>query len=354
MALQPYPTLISSDPKDLMAAINQIARIRQQDIGQNNSSTTSMQNIGTTGCISCSATGTNTIALTQKANQQKVSGYINYQQFSFVAANNSTGNITVNVNAIGALNLYIADGSTQAGNGIISAGALYIISYNSALNNGAGGFQIISGALTGTSQHAFLTSGTSWTSPSNALASTVFKITVVGAGGGGGGGNTTGWSAAGGGGGAAAIYYTTLTANTAYTYAIGAGGAGGAGGGTNDGSLGGDSSITIGATTVTAHGGSIGKGSSNAANGINQSGTSATNGTINIQGTPGQGGFGDGTGSHSGGGNGGNSIMGAGGYGTTSGGGGNGGNYGGGGGGGGGNNGGGSGAQGCILIEWTL
>jgi hypothetical protein len=146
--MQPFPTLMDSDPTDLMNAINQIARIRLQDIANQTNVNKSTQNIATTGIIACTATGTNTIALQQNANQTVISGYQNYQQFSFVSVHNSTGAVTVNINGFGALNLYQTDGATQATSGTLTAGALYNISYNSALNSNAGGFQIVSGSVT--------------------------------------------------------------------------------------------------------------------------------------------------------------------------------------------------------------
>lgn len=145
--LQPYPTLTSSDPQSLMNAINQIARIHLQEIAAIQNANTASQNIASTGIIACTATGTNTIALQQNANQNVVTGYVNYQQFSFISAHTSTGSVTINVNGIGALNLYKADGINQAQSGTIVAGTAYTIAYNSALNSAAGGFQIMSGAL---------------------------------------------------------------------------------------------------------------------------------------------------------------------------------------------------------------
>lgn len=95
------------------------------------------------GITQCTAVGTNTIGLTQNANQAVVSTYANYQQFSFVAVNNSTGLVTVNINSISALPLYSAGGTTQAGSGSIVLGGFYVIAYNSALDSGLGGFVIV-------------------------------------------------------------------------------------------------------------------------------------------------------------------------------------------------------------------
>jgi hypothetical protein len=130
-----------------------------------------------------------------------------------------------------------------------------------------------------------LTSGTSYTTPSNCNA---IYVECVGGGGGGGGTNNNAGGAAGGGGGGGAYCakYFSVSPSTAYTYAIGSAGAGGVNGG---GSSGGNTTFTVGATTVTADGGSGGGGGSNdsSSGGL---GGSATNGDLNV---PGQsGGFG--------------------------------------------------------------
>jgi hypothetical protein len=153
-----------------------------------------------------------------------------------------------------------------------------------------------------------LTSGTSYTTPSNCNA---IYVECVGGGGGGGGTNNNSGGAAGGGGGGGAYCakYFSVSPSTAYTYAIGSAGAGGVSG---NGSSGGNTTFTVGATTVTAGGGSGGGGGS----GDSESGGlggSATNGDLNV---PGQsGGFGVyvGGSSWARGGLGGNSMFGSGG-----------------------------------------
>ena len=129
-----------------------------------------------------------------------------------------------------------------------------------------------SGALIRTPQ--VLTSGTSYTTPSNCTA--IF-VELWGGGGGGGGSNTAGQRMGGGGSGAYLAKYITVTASTAYTIAIGSGATG-----TNtSGSSGGSTTITVGATTYTAAGGS---GGANLAGGA---GGTATNGDVNISGMAG-------------------------------------------------------------------
>jgi len=131
---------------------------------------------------------------------------------------------------------------------------------------------------------SFLTSGTTYTTPTNVTPQTRFKFTLIGGGGGSGGINTTnGKSPGGGGGGGLILFITGLAANTGYTIAIGAGGTAGAATPTAGGN-GGDTTLLIGATTYTAGGGK-GGGSTVATNG--GLGGGATNGSINIVGQAG-------------------------------------------------------------------
>jgi hypothetical protein len=199
--------------------------------------------------------------------------------------------------------------------------------------------------------NSFITSGSTYTTPSNITSTTQFKFTLIGGGGGGGGMATAADSATGGGGGASCVLYITgLTASTAYTIAIGAGGGGGTSSPLTNGTAGGNTTLLIGATTYTAGGGG---GGSSVFTGVGGSGGTATNGTINITGAQGR--YGGATttaagdGGHSG------LLFGAGGAGLEAAGTGNNGTlYGGGGSGGRGATGiGGSGANGCILVEYT-
>lgn len=139
----------------------------------------------------------------------------------------------------------------------------------------------------------FLTSGTSYTTPAGCT-----KIFVEAVGGGssgvGYGGGGTGGGSGGGAGGYAARFFT-VTPSTAYSYTIGAGGTGGTA--QNNG---GNTTFTVGATTITASGGS------------GASGGTGTNGDININGVNGVPGTLSGT-TFAFGGQGGNSYLGFGG-----------------------------------------
>lgn len=105
----------------------------------------SLSDMGLLGALPCSATGTNAIALTllTAAFPPNVTAYSNYLLFSFVAAATSTGSITINVASLGALPLYKSDATTQTGAGDILIRSMYHVSYNSALNSGNGGFQLL-------------------------------------------------------------------------------------------------------------------------------------------------------------------------------------------------------------------
>lgn len=215
---------------------------------------------------------------------------------------------------------------------------------------------IATGLWNGTASagQSFLTSGTTYTTPSTVSTNTRFKFTCIGGGGGGSGFSATGASAAGGGGGAGGILYVTgLTPSTSYTVSIGGGGSGGSGAG-GAGGNGGSTTITIGATTYTARGGSgvTTTGSTNANGGA---GGTASNFTINITGHQGEGADNN---NPSTGGAGGDSPWGWGLGGASLGAGGNGNPATGFGGGGGGSHGaggptGGAGSAGMILIEWN-
>lgn len=169
----------------------------------------------------------------------------------------------------------------------------FSVDKNGKITGDGSGLTGIAGAIQPRAQ--FLTSGTSWTSPSGITTSTNFKITLIGGGGGGGGvkyGSSWTVSAGGGAGAVATFYVTGLNPSTAYTYAIGAAGTAGTTTPTNGGN-GGSTSITINGTTVTAGGGTGGtanaNGSSMAAGGAG--GTVSGTAMISITGQSGGSGF---------------------------------------------------------------
>lgn len=105
--------------------------------------------VASMGVVMCTATGTNTLVLTPVTNMPTVAAYTNYQLFGFVAPATSTGNVTINVSTVGAVNAYNANGTTQITTGDLISGAYYIFAYNSALNGAAGGFQSVGSSAAG-------------------------------------------------------------------------------------------------------------------------------------------------------------------------------------------------------------
>jgi hypothetical protein len=136
---------------------------------------------------------------------------------------------------------------------------------------------------------AFLTSGTTYTTPAVISPNTLFTFTLIGGGGGGGGiATATAFGCGGGGAGVGILYINGLTPNTTYTIAIGAGGQGGTyTPSATPGAAGGTTSLTIGATTYTAAGGA--GGPDTVSTYVGGAGGASTNCTINITGQNGAG-----------------------------------------------------------------
>jgi len=120
-----------------------------------------------------------------------------------------------------------------------------------------------------------LTSGTSYTTPSNCNS---IYVEAVGGGGGGGMGNGSNPYGVPGSAGAYVSKYFSVSSSTSYSYAIGAAGTGATSNGSN-GSSGGSTTFTVSGTTVTATGGN-GGGYTTQTTGQN-SGVTATNGDLN-------------------------------------------------------------------------
>jgi hypothetical protein len=100
--------------------------------------------VGMNRVIPCNASGTNVITLTPLDASPLLKQYADYEVFTFVAANTSTGSVTMNVTArdgsLATLKAYKTNGSAQAGSGDVVLGSLYLAIYNDALDSGAGGF----------------------------------------------------------------------------------------------------------------------------------------------------------------------------------------------------------------------
>lgn len=102
--------------------------------------------LGALAAIPCTASGTNTIALTPAANAPTVAAYGNYQPFSFIASATNTTAATAAVGSLAALSIYTdtSVGPTLTAGGEIRAGNLVVLTYDSTLNTGAGGFHLSS------------------------------------------------------------------------------------------------------------------------------------------------------------------------------------------------------------------
>ena len=91
----------------------------------------------------CNASGKNVITLTPLTASPLITGYVDYEIYSFVAAQTSDGSVTGTVvpesGSLATVKFYKTNGSAQAGAGDVVAGSLYLGIYNDALDSGNGG-----------------------------------------------------------------------------------------------------------------------------------------------------------------------------------------------------------------------
>ena len=102
---------------------------------------------GQQGNIPCTATGTNAITLAPGGNYYVPAAYTNAQIASFKAANNSSGNVTLQIGGLSFVKLFTAAG-VQAASGDIVQNTHYEIQYWSDLDTGSGGFIILNATVT--------------------------------------------------------------------------------------------------------------------------------------------------------------------------------------------------------------
>ena len=112
---------------------------------------------GTSRIVPVSITGTNALTLTLNPSGPlltmhagSTAHYHDYDVFSGVAANNSTGAVTASVvtanrptgdpATLPSMKVYITNGATQAGAGALTAGRHYTFTFVDALDTGTGGF----------------------------------------------------------------------------------------------------------------------------------------------------------------------------------------------------------------------
>lgn len=105
---------------------------------------------GEQGNIPCTAVGTNAITLTPNTNFFLPTAYVNKQMVTWRAVATSSGAVTIQIAALGLVKLFNANG-VQANSGDIAIGTEITCVFSSALDSGNGGFIIVNGTVTATS-----------------------------------------------------------------------------------------------------------------------------------------------------------------------------------------------------------
>jgi hypothetical protein len=109
------------------------------------------QDVWNAATMSCTASGTNVITLTPRANVNAPAAYVPNQRFAFDAAATSTGLVTLLVGSLATLKLF-QPGGAQAGAGNIVIGNYYEIAYDPTLDGGVGGFIMLNSTLPSVAQ----------------------------------------------------------------------------------------------------------------------------------------------------------------------------------------------------------
>jgi hypothetical protein len=110
--------------------------------------------------IPCSASGATAISLTPLVNCPVLTGYTEFCAARFRATANSGAGVTAQVNGLGFLNVYKADGVTQATSNDLVIGFEYVVRFSQALGGGGGGWFLEAPALgSGGGGAAFVGSG---------------------------------------------------------------------------------------------------------------------------------------------------------------------------------------------------
>lgn len=283
-------------------------------------------------------TGTNTLIGTSVP---PATAYVAGMTISFVAVNTNTGAVTIDVDGLGAKNVYIGSATPLSGGELVATRIVQleydgtrfqlqtqpladgVVTTNKIADGNVTAIKLAANSVTtakivdanvtlaklsatGTpSATTFLRGDNTWSGIARSAqvftsngtftipaSVTAVKVTVVGGGGGSGGAINSGASGGGGGGGTAIKWLTGLTPGNTITVTIGAAGTAGAATPTAGGA-GGNSSISSGTqtiTTVTANGGS-GSAAANAAAGAGASGGATTNGDAGVTGQRGVNGF---------------------------------------------------------------
>lgn len=104
--------------------------------------------VGKLGTLPCTIAGADALTLTLALNTPTISAYSNYLRFAGIATQDNTTAVTAAVGALGALNVYkdSINGPVALFGGEIQAGSSIILTYDSALNSGNGGFHLQTGS----------------------------------------------------------------------------------------------------------------------------------------------------------------------------------------------------------------
>lgn len=104
--------------------------------------------LGNNVVLPCTVSGADTLALALNTNTPTIAAYTNYMCFSGVAASDNTTTVTAAIGSLPALNVYkdSLNGPAALAGGEIQAGAAIWLTYDSALNSGAGGFHLQTGS----------------------------------------------------------------------------------------------------------------------------------------------------------------------------------------------------------------
>lgn len=108
---------------------------------------TMFQQVAAMVAIPCTASGTNTIALTSIGTAPTLAAYSNFNFFAFKAVATSTGSVSLNFNGLATLPAFREDASTPIGSGDIVINQHYIAMFSQSLNAGGGGFCVQKAAL---------------------------------------------------------------------------------------------------------------------------------------------------------------------------------------------------------------
>lgn len=102
--------------------------------------------VGMNRITPCNASGTNVITLTPLAASPLITGYVDYEIYSFVGAVTSTGPVTGTVvpatGTLPTIKFFKTNGAAQADSGDVVAGSHYLGVFVDSLDSGNGGIVI--------------------------------------------------------------------------------------------------------------------------------------------------------------------------------------------------------------------